>query len=315
MTSKFDLHKTEDWRLFKRVISLNSMNKASAELGVSIATVSQKIKSLEEQTGLVLLERSSNGTLLTPDGVRLLSDVERHLAEFDGTIDKLLAQRGSAEQRVSISAPGELMRVIIESQKKLIADYPEIELELVDNEYQENRLSRVFDLRIFANYANRTALYVSDLGTESTYLAASPEYLRRYSEIQTPKDLRKHRLLLCSNWTCSQPFVYKSDTHAIYPVTGAAYSWFINNHSVREAALGGLGVAWGLSGLCCARELKERGLVRVLPEYEGTGIRYFAETARLRMSEVKNQFTEALLCRIRELLAGRSTNAPTNALF
>ena len=315
MTSKFDLHKTEDWRLFQRVISLNSMNKASVELGINIATVSQKIRSLEEQTGLVLLERSHNGTLLTPDGVRLLSYVERKIAEFDTTIDRLLARRSNAKCRLSVSAPGELMRVIIRCQKDLIAVNPDIEIELVDNEYRENRHTRVFDLRIFANSINRGSMCVSDLGTESTFLFASPQYLKEHSVIRTPQDLESHRLLLCSNWTCAQPFVYQSNTHSIEPISGRAYSWFVNNHSVCDAAIAGLGVAWGLSGLCCEEELERGRLVRVLPEYEGTGIRYFAESTCSMAYEVKNRLVDDLLSRIREVLRPRSSQAPTNALY
>lgn len=315
MTSKFDLHKTEDWRLFQRVISLNSMNKASVELGINIATVSQKIRSLEEQTGLVLLERSHNGTLLTPDGIRLLSYVERKITEFDTTIDKLLAKRASSECRLSISAPGELMKVITRCQIDLVSINPDVEIELMDNEYRETRHSHAFDLRIFTNAAVRGSMCVSDLGTESTFLFASPQYLKEHSVIRTPKDLESHRLLLCSNWTCAKPFVYQSNTRSIEPISGRTYSWFVNNRSVCDAAAAGLGVAWGLSGLCCEEELEQGRLVRVLPEYEGTGIRYFAESMSLTVSKVKNKFIDDLLCRIRDALRPRSTCAPTNALY
>ena len=62
MASNFDLENLKDWELLMRVASNGSMNQTAAELDLSIATVSQKIKDIEAVLGYPIFERTTKKT-------------------------------------------------------------------------------------------------------------------------------------------------------------------------------------------------------------------------------------------------------------
>ena len=57
-------------RAFEATARLGSMTAAAAELHVTHGAVSRHIRSLEDQLGVLLLDRSGQSTAPTPDGAR-----------------------------------------------------------------------------------------------------------------------------------------------------------------------------------------------------------------------------------------------------
>lgn len=56
------------WDTLRRVAKLGSMNKAASEMKVDVASVSNKIRVLEENLGFEVLDRKSHSSFLTPKG-------------------------------------------------------------------------------------------------------------------------------------------------------------------------------------------------------------------------------------------------------
>lgn len=54
--------------LYLSVVDLGSISKAAARHGLSQPSASQRVRKLERQLGLTLLDRSASGSALTPDG-------------------------------------------------------------------------------------------------------------------------------------------------------------------------------------------------------------------------------------------------------
>src|ERR1700748_2002924 len=79
-------------RVFQSVASTGSMSKAALELNTVQSNVTARIKSLEDEVGFVLFERTNRGVTLTPAGRRLLP--------FAGRAARLLddAKRAVADQ-------------------------------------------------------------------------------------------------------------------------------------------------------------------------------------------------------------------------
>src|SRR5262249_51631338 len=81
-----------------------SLNAAAAEIGVSQQAVSARIRSIEAQTGVLLVRRGPRGSELTSDGVVVAEWAARLLdvaAEFDAG---LAALRQDRRQRLRVSA-------------------------------------------------------------------------------------------------------------------------------------------------------------------------------------------------------------------
>ncbi|MDT4933420.1 MAG: hypothetical protein QOK11_1312 [Pseudonocardiales bacterium] len=87
------------------VAHAGSLNAAAAEVGVSQQAISSRIRSLEAQTGVVVLRRGARGSQLTSDGVVVAEWAARLLevaAEFDAGLASLRQDR-RARLRVSAS--------------------------------------------------------------------------------------------------------------------------------------------------------------------------------------------------------------------
>ncbi len=86
------------------VAKAGSLNAASAEVGVSQQAVSARMRSIEAQTGVVLLRRGARGSQLTNDGVVVAEWAARLMdvaAEFDAGLASL---RQDQRRRLRVSA-------------------------------------------------------------------------------------------------------------------------------------------------------------------------------------------------------------------
>jgi DNA-binding transcriptional LysR family regulator len=71
------LHDWDGLRAFLDVARSRSLNRAASALNLQHTTLNRRIKALEESIGRPLLARGPRGIQLTPDGVELLSVLER----------------------------------------------------------------------------------------------------------------------------------------------------------------------------------------------------------------------------------------------
>ena len=95
----------DDLQLFFRVALFRSMSEAAEKVGVSVATISRRIDSLERATGLKLIKRTPRGLILTDQGRQLAEGGDSLTREF-ATLERLMLQlrAGSSSTRVRVSA-------------------------------------------------------------------------------------------------------------------------------------------------------------------------------------------------------------------
>jgi LysR family glycine cleavage system transcriptional activator len=85
-------------RVFAVVARHGNLQKAAGELNLSRGAVSQRIKQIEIDLGVILFERQARGVSLTPDGKRCREAVDTALA----TLDTLLAELSQNHDRVTL---------------------------------------------------------------------------------------------------------------------------------------------------------------------------------------------------------------------
>ncbi|MFN8993933.1 MAG: LysR family transcriptional regulator, partial [Pseudomonadota bacterium] len=76
-------------RAFEATTRLGSMSAAAEELFVTHGAVSRHIRSLEEQLGLVLLERGGGATRPTPEGLRLAEGLATAFRLIQASVEQL----------------------------------------------------------------------------------------------------------------------------------------------------------------------------------------------------------------------------------
>ncbi|MFC0202615.1 LysR family transcriptional regulator [Paracoccus rhizosphaerae] len=81
-------------RVFACVARHSNLHRAAGELNLTRGAVSQKIKQLEVELGVILLERQARGVRLTPEGVRCREAVDEALATLEMVVTELAQEVG-----------------------------------------------------------------------------------------------------------------------------------------------------------------------------------------------------------------------------
>jgi DNA-binding transcriptional LysR family regulator len=185
--------RTFDWnhaRAFLATAEQGSFSAAALALGVAQPTVGRQVAALEEELGVVLLERVGRGLQLTAAGLDLAEHVR--------------AMRDAA-QRAFLTAAGEslsLEGVVCIASSEFVAAYvlppivrrireahPGIELELVASNETQDLRRREADIAIRNYRPDDPELVTRRLRDGAMRLYAAPAYLDRIGRPTCPADL------------------------------------------------------------------------------------------------------------------------------
>jgi DNA-binding transcriptional LysR family regulator len=100
-------------RAFVAVAHQGSFTQAAKHLHLTQSSLTATIKQLEQQTGLMLLDRTTRRVLLNPEGERFLPVAERLLSDFDTALSDLQAVAEYQHGQVGIAAsPSTIARLL-----------------------------------------------------------------------------------------------------------------------------------------------------------------------------------------------------------
>src|SRR5262245_19732584 len=118
-------------RSFVTVAQLGHLTRAAEKLHLSQPALSSHIKTLEEQFGVLLFERTPQGMAITPAGQRLLAEVEEILAAVARLAHSAQGLRGhpTGTLRIGTVLDPDLVRVG-DLMSRTLERYPHLELEL-----------------------------------------------------------------------------------------------------------------------------------------------------------------------------------------
>lgn len=121
-----------------KVVQYKSFSRAAEALQYSQPAISRMIKSLEDDFGLPLLERSGKGVYLTSDGVELMPYIEQVCAMHNKLQDKVSELTGLQSGTIRIASFSSVMTYWLPDViKRFQEDYPNINYELLDGDYSE----------------------------------------------------------------------------------------------------------------------------------------------------------------------------------
>lgn len=119
----------EQFEYLLEISQNKSMNAASKNLHISPQALSNSIKKLEDELGLTILERTSMGVSLTPDGKSLLLLIENFLSGLNDLQGKPSQKCAPLYGSMHLSIPyGFTETYLPELLKAIYSDSPEIEV-------------------------------------------------------------------------------------------------------------------------------------------------------------------------------------------
>jgi DNA-binding transcriptional LysR family regulator len=250
-----------------------SFTAAAQRLGVSKALMSQRIAALEQAAGVPLVRRTTRSMRLTEAGQQLVDatrgafeQIERSLADVR---DLSQAPRGL----LRVSAPVALGRQqIVPLVPAFLKQHPEVRIELELADRIVSLAQDGFDVAI-RHTSTVPETHVAWALCESQALqVAARGYLRRRGTPLRPEDLAGHdglRYLRSGGSSVWRFEPLKGRGGAVSVAIRGAFA-ANNSEALREAALGGVGIAL-LPDFSAQRDLLAGKLVQVLPGWRSVG--------------------------------------------
>lgn len=122
---------------FQAVARELHFTRAAAALHIAQPALSQQIRKLERQLGLVLFERNNHRVELTPAGTALLEHAERILSDLTAVEEDMLGWAGGVRGRIRLGAARGLMLQLASVLAGFCRTYPAVDVELSELNTQE----------------------------------------------------------------------------------------------------------------------------------------------------------------------------------
>jgi DNA-binding transcriptional LysR family regulator len=176
--------------LFYQVANQESIRRASASLRMPNATVSRKLRNLEQDLGTALLKRNVRGMVLTDAGAALYEHCERIMGEVRDVSLALSEMQSELRGGIRISIPfGFGTDWVAGVLAEFAVKYPHLELYIQATHKWVDVSKESFDLAISVGRIYNETLPAARLGELARGVYASPEFCRQYGEPETPADL------------------------------------------------------------------------------------------------------------------------------
>jgi DNA-binding transcriptional LysR family regulator len=257
-----------DLRIFVEIVEHGSFTAAANALGLQTSKLSRRVRALEEELGVRLLNRTSRSLSLTEIGRRFHQHCVALVAESKAARDIVDQTRSKPQGTVRISCPvGLLSSGIAAMIAQYIEDNPEVQV-LID---ATNRRVDVveegldFAVRVRIPPLESTDLAVRPLGRSAQILVASPALAARHAAPHALQSFEAWPTLAMAN--SGERFVWN-----LVDAQGNTSSWPHRPRlstddlaSLRIAAINGVGVALLPRELVDA-DIRSGQLLHLLPD-------------------------------------------------
>jgi len=187
----------DDLRVFTRVAARSSFAEAAAELGVSVAYVSKRIKALEAALNTQLLHRTTRRVSVTEQGENVLRWAERILDDLDQLFQEVADTRHRPRGQLRISSSFGFGRQMLAPAVSALADrYPELSVRFEVFDRLIDVAGEGFDIDVRIGDEIAPHLIARKLADNHRILCASPDYLTQRGEPQTIAELSEHECLV-----------------------------------------------------------------------------------------------------------------------
>src|SRR5260221_8692316 len=117
---------------FLAVARTRNFRRAAVEQRVSVSSLSQRLRDMEERLGVRLMNRTPRSVALTEAGELLLAGVGPAIADVGDALDQVRGLRGVPSGRLRINAPPPAIDLVLAPMAApFLQAYPRIDLEIV----------------------------------------------------------------------------------------------------------------------------------------------------------------------------------------
>ncbi|MGX9989767.1 LysR substrate-binding domain-containing protein [Rhizobium sp. Z1P35] len=260
-----------DIAVFVKVAQYGSFSRAAHSLGMPVSTVSRKVTSLEEQLGVMLLQRTTRKLSLTVQGQAYYNRCSEPLAHLLDAEQALTETQRKPEGLLKISVPVIFgQEVFHEFVSAFLKTYPKIQVDLFVTNLFLDLIAENIDLGIRFGGLKDSSIVAQRLGKSVRYLVAAPDYLKGRVLPLKPEDLKDHQCVLLNGRNGEAEWYLVSGRKSVrLHVSGPVSSRDFDAVSAFTYRGHGIGL---LPSTYCDEQIRKGELVRLLPGWSSEEI-------------------------------------------
>ena len=270
-------------RAFAAAARYQSFSRAAEELHVSHSAVSRHIKLLEEHLGVLLFERRTRQSLLTPAGQTFYEHISVALTQIANAATALT--RGASLRKVIINVrPSFAVRWLIPRLPHFMALYPDIQPEVVTSTLPPDQSREKFDVVIRRGDCGWSSNVQPQILLEDDMMLVAAPSLLQTVPLNTAQDVARHTLL--AGKTRAMDWKSWAEHAGIALLRQQPVLQFDHMHLVLQAAVDGLGLALCPVSLL-GKDLSTGRLICPLPSLRLPLTRYYYGVAQESVAETR----------------------------
>lgn len=261
-------------RAFVDVVEAEGFSAAGRKTHKSKALLSKHVRELEDELGVLLLNRTTRQLSLTEAGHTYYLRALEILKELDDLQDSITQSNTVAHGRIKISASRTFADAPIgKSLVDFLVSHPDIHLDVHLDDRFVDLVDEGFDLGIRITRMEDSSLIARRLINIASVIVASPQLLEKTGTPLKPQDLRSMPCLVDRNNRSFNNWAFMTEDGNLFsiPISGPME---VNGPIItRTAAIAGIGFA-RMPHFVAAEEISKGRLISVLDAYtvKDTGI-------------------------------------------
>ena len=170
-------------------------------VGMSAVMVGRHIQSLEKTLNTQLIQRTTRRQSITGEGRLFYEEAKLALEQVKYAFSRVEASSPEPSGLLRITAPMTLgVSLVGPLVSEFMQCYPQIQVELILSNEVVDLYETSFDLAFRISELIGVNLLAKPLPPYRMVICASPRYLEKWQEPQSPEDLHRHRILTHTSW-------------------------------------------------------------------------------------------------------------------
>ncbi|MCP4596453.1 LysR family transcriptional regulator [Neptuniibacter sp.] len=264
----------DDTVIFNKVAELCSYTQAGKQLNIPKATVSRRVRILEEQLGVKLINRDTRKLSLTEAGHYLYNSTHSLLTQVQEIENSTVSFQTHPAGELRITMPVEIgIRMLNEIICDFAKAHPQIQLDIHMTNDVVDIIREGFDVAIRGGSPKDSNLIARKIMSSRFHICCSPEYLREHPSPAHPFDLKQHQLIAFPYSSYQQLKLRKGqeevNIHANSRISANSLDMLL------KAAKKGLGIAI-LPTSVCSDAIRSGDLISLFNDWHGEDIGLYA---------------------------------------
>ncbi len=255
---------------FIEVMRQGSFAAVARERNIDPSSVSRSISALEKELGVRLFQRTTRQLSPTEVGVTYFHRIEPLVEEMQQAVDLVKEVSGQPKGTLRITASVSFgLKCIVPLLAEFETLYPDLSIDLLLTDSRIDLLTERIDLAIRLGSLKDSTLIAQKLMSTSYLVCASPNYLKRWGQLNKPEDIAQHNCLLFPLAGFRERWIFRNNQGEIREIAVHGDTIISNAIGLQQCAIAGMGLAL-LPKWLINDDLEAGTLIDVLPSYDVT---------------------------------------------